>query len=95
VTYLPRIDKDVPMSRRRHGREGKPNPYPFGLLEVGDSFFVPVAETDTKLRRQVAGFIEKWKKAYDGKFSVRWRHAIDEKDAGFEPLTGYRVWRTK
>ena len=95
MTYLPRIDKDVPMSRRRHGREGKPNPYPFGLLEVGDSFFVPVAETDTKLRRQVAGFIEKWKKAYDGKCSVRWRHAIDEKDAGFEPLTGYRVWRTK
>lgn len=95
MTHSTNIDKGVPMTSARRGRAGKPNPYPFGLLEVGDSFFVPVAETDAKLRKEAASFIGKWKSAYEGKFSLRWRLAADEKDAGFEPLTGYRVWRVK
>jgi hypothetical protein len=70
------IRQDVPLP------EGARNRYPFGQLQVGDSFFVP-DRTATSLRASAATYR---KKNEGWNFTVR--------DAEVDGTTGALIWRT-
>lgn len=80
---LLKIDKGIPLVKR-----GPPVPrkYPTPLLEVGDSYLVPLDDGDTieKLRARMNTYVYGARKLFpDRTFAVR---TVDG---------GVRVWRTK
>lgn len=35
------IKKNIPIPKGRSGSHGRPTKYPFGKMDIGDSFFIP------------------------------------------------------
>lgn len=76
------IEKNVPVPTT--DSRGRPNLYPWGQMQVGDSFAVPIsAENKVAMRRRLWAGARRYGKANGIKFTVR-------------TLPGLlRVWRTK
>jgi len=61
------IEKGIPIPERRRGNlGGASNRYPFGQMEVGDSFFCPGASSSVEAAANLYG------KRSDRKFSARY-----------------------
>ena len=71
-----KIEKSVPMPDQGIG---KPK-YPFGDMEVGDSFWAPVSS------ERLTNATSHWREKLGHKYSVR----VEEQDG----VSGARVWRT-
>lgn len=86
------IDKGIPIPERVRGafnpRYWEEFPYPFGEMEVGDSFLVPMAKKDEPKRfRATIGY--KW---------MTWKRHVENTDIKFRSHLvegGLRVWRIK
>ena len=78
------IEKNVEIPKKA-GAFGRPNKYPFGRMDVGDSFIVPFDDEDiSRVRNRVSQAINKaQKKSPSMRFTLR---KLPE---------GVRVWRVE
>lgn len=82
-----KIESNVPMPRN------KPTKYPFGEMQVGDSFFVPVAKNGdgwarSKQHNRLTAAINSWRrtnKSMNHRFKIR----------STEEPHGVRCWRVE
>lgn len=87
------VQSGVPQTTNRGGRGRKPTAFPFGKMEVGDSFLIPCDTQDKRAvdswRRKLLVAKKRFNEQYEGDpwvFSTSLRNSPDER--------GIRVWRT-
>jgi hypothetical protein len=79
-----KIDKDIPLPAPYHPTSS--HDYPVKIMEIGDSFFVPLAgKTKEKAREYINGVCWNHGRKNGKRYSIRLN---DDKD-------GYRIWRVK
>ena len=92
------IQAGIPKTTAPRGR--KPTEFPFGDMEVGTSFLIPVEKTeDTKefektiesWRRKLRTSLKSFNEEFEGKFETG---VVTEKDEDGATVHGVRVWRT-
>lgn len=77
-----KIEKNIPLKPRKRDKWKHPSKYPFRIMEIGDSFFVPNYSRDKMMRVSTAG------RSYFAKMNKYDVMTVTTRKEG----TGFRVW---
>lgn len=82
------IDKNIPLPTDMRSRESK---YPWSIMEVGDSIFIPLEEGDDgkRMKNRIAQSCRNFGKKQDPQWRYALRYRLEDE------ISGVRVWRSE
>jgi len=83
-----KIDKDIPLPPDMRSRVSK---YPWGMMEVGDSLFLPIEEGDDgkRMKNRIAQSCRNFGKKQEPEWKYTLRYRLENE------VSGVRIWRSE
>ena len=83
-----KIDKDIPLPNDMRSRVSK---YPWGMMDVGDSLFLPIEEGDDgkRMKNRIAQSCRNFGKKQEPQWKYTLRYRLEDE------VSGVRVWRSE
>ncbi len=83
-----KIDKDIPLPNDMRSRVSK---YPWGMMDVGDSLFLPIEEGDDgkRMKNRIAQSCRNFGKKQKPEWKYTLRYRLENE------VSGVRIWRSE